>query len=124
VAAVAADESVTPEIHHVVDGDTFVVTVEEWPPLFGREIPVRVTGIDTPELRGRCQKEIDLANRAKGYTTNFLKGSEITLSNLGRDKYFRILADVTVDGKDLAEWLLRNHLAVPYSGGEKQSWCD
>jgi len=33
--------------------------------LFGHNIPVRVKGIDTPEIRGKCQKEKDLAYEAR-----------------------------------------------------------
>ncbi|WP_302367380.1 hypothetical protein [Brachyspira aalborgi] len=32
------------------DGDTFVITIEDTPDVFGEEIAVRIRGIDTPEL--------------------------------------------------------------------------
>ena len=34
----------------VRDGDTFVITIEDTPDVFGEEIAVRIRGIDTPEL--------------------------------------------------------------------------
>ena len=38
---------------------------DEWAyQLFGHNIPIRVEGIDTPEIRGKCQKEKDLASVA------------------------------------------------------------
>ncbi|MCJ7765924.1 MAG: thermonuclease family protein [Thiovulaceae bacterium] len=41
-----------------------------------------------------------------------------------REKYFRILADVYVDGEALGEMLIYNGLAVPYDGGHKgKEWC-
>ena len=47
----------------VTDGDTFRARVEVWP---GMEVQtaVRILGIDTPELHGKCQEEKDAAVRA------------------------------------------------------------
>ena len=47
----------TIEISNVVrvyDGDTFFVNVDSWPDVIGRKIGIRVNGIDTPEIRGKC----------------------------------------------------------------------
>jgi len=38
-------------------------------------------------------------------------------------KYFRIISNVIVDGKDLAAILIKKGLAVQFSGGKRQSWC-
>jgi len=41
-----------------------------------------------------------------------------------RGKYFRIVADVYVDGKSLAESLIEANLGVPYYGMTKiKDWC-
>ena len=48
---------------------------------------------------------------------------KINLKNVDRGKYFRILADVEYDGKDLSSFLINNNFAVPYSGGIKSNWC-
>ena len=108
------------------DGDTFTINIAGTHPLFGREITVRVKGIDAPEMdaQGHCEKSA--ARRAKEFTENFLKrASRIDLQNVGRDKYFRILADVTVDGESLADGLLRANLAVEYDGRRRPrvDWC-
>ena len=42
------------------DGDTLTVDAEPWPGLTART-SVRVDGIDTPEIRGRCPAEKALA---------------------------------------------------------------
>ncbi len=39
-----------------------------------------------------------------------------------RGKYFRIVADVYVDGNSLADELLQAELAKPYDGGKKPKW--
>jgi len=49
---------------------------------------------------------------------------EIKLNKLQRGKYFRLVADVMVDGVSLGQELLENELAYKYSGGKKSSWCN
>ena len=48
---------------------------------------------------------------------------EIKLTNLQRGKYFRVVANVVVDGVSLELELLDNGLAYEYSGGKKVGWC-
>ena len=57
---------------------------------------------------------------------DILKSAEhITLKNMERGKYFRIAADVLVDGEDLGNMLIEAGLAVRYDGGKKiHKWCD
>ena len=45
----------------VYDGDTFRVNIDSLPPIVGKNIAIRVNGIDTPEIRGKCQYEKNLA---------------------------------------------------------------
>jgi endonuclease YncB( thermonuclease family) len=39
-------------------------------------------------------------------------------------KYFRVVANVVVDGVSLEQELLDNKLAYEYDGGKKLSWCN
>ncbi|MBF0614026.1 MAG: thermonuclease family protein [Magnetococcales bacterium] len=107
------------------DGDTFRVTIPGVPPLFGENISIRIRGVDTPELRGQCAQEKLLARVAKRELHHLLvRAGEITLKEVGRDKYFRIVARVEADGEDVGARLLRMGLATPYDGGHKQvPWC-
>lgn len=113
------------ELIRVYDGDTFTVNLADWPAIIGQKINVRVSGADTPEIRGKCLQEKQLAKQAKRFTLNTLKSAkQITLTQIQRDKYFRILAVVLIDGIDLAELLIKHNLAVRYQGGKKQNpWC-
>lgn len=112
------------EVGTIYDGDTFYVTIHDWPKIVGEHIAVRVNGVDTPEMKGECKKEIKLAREAKQFTVAFLrKANSIQLKNMARDKYFRIDADVYVDGKSLAEELIRNGLGYEYYGATKKNWC-
>lgn len=112
------------EVVSIYDGDTFKVNIREWPSVAGERISVRVWGIDTPEMRGKCEQEKQLARKAKQHTVAMLRAADtIELVNLRRDKYFRLLAEVSVDGKDLGYSLITNNLARPYGGGKKAGWC-
>lgn len=118
------DSVVVDEVTSIYDGDTFRVNVKAWPDIIGHRVPVRVNGIDTPEIRGKCQYEKDLARKAKQFTVRLLRNAKIIeLQNINRGKYFRVLADVSVDGRDFGESLVSNGLAVRYGGGIKIDWC-
>ncbi len=73
-------------------------------PILGEKITVRIKGIDTRELRGKCESEVRQAREAKQFTVAKLRESKtIRLSGIERDKYFRILTDVDLDGVDLGQ---------------------
>ncbi len=108
----------------VYDGDTFRVNIDSLPPIVGKNIAIRVNGVDTPEIRGKCQYEKNLALEARDFVRGKLANAkEIKLTNLQRGKYFRVVANVLVDGVSLERELLDNELAYEYSGGKKLSWC-
>ena len=114
------------EVVSVYDGDTFKVHIACWPGIVGYRISVRIVGIDTFEIRGKCQAEKDQAKLAKQFVTNHLQSAQIVeLRNIKRGKYFRILADVFVDEINLAEAIIEAGLAVVYDGGTKtKNWCE
>ncbi|MCH9646565.1 MAG: thermonuclease family protein [Proteobacteria bacterium] len=108
----------------VYDGDTFRVNIDSLPPIVGKNIAIRVNGVDTPEIRGKCQYEKDLALEARDFVrVKLANAKEIKLTNLQRGKYFRVVANVVVDGVSLEQELLDNKLAYRYDGGKKLSWC-
>lgn len=110
---------------HNYDGDTLTVDLPGVHPLFGDDISVRISGIDTPEMKGKCAKEKSAAKAAKALVTSLLiKAKRIDLLEVGRDKYFRINGRVVADGVDVGAALVRKALAVPYDGGTKShNWC-
>lgn len=102
------------------DGDTITVDIPRVHQLLGKKISVRILGVDTPEMKSKVECERELAVKARDFIHNTLIISErIDLTNIGRDKYFRIDADVIVDGKSLGKLLIDNKLAVSYDGGTK-----
>ncbi len=106
----------------VYDGDTFKINLNCSVAVYCEKVPVRVRHVDTPEIKGKTDKETRLAKEAKAFTKNFLSHPPILLTNCGRDKYFRLLCDVTNgQGKDLAQELIKKDLGYSYEGGKKSS---
>lgn len=109
------------------DGDTLTFDIPNVPPILGKKINVRVAGLDTPEIKGKSPCEKEAARTAKKLIESILKSAKVIhLNNIQRDKYFRILAEVSVDGKSLKEILLKNNLAYQYQGQTKKkvNWCE
>ena len=85
---------------------------------------VRLFGVDTPEIRGSEDRVKVLAEKARKLTEQALMGAaKIELKNPQRGKYFRIIADVYVDGESLAALLMKAGLGKAYDGeGAKPVW--
>ncbi len=94
-------------------------------PLFGEKISVRIAGIDTPEIKGKCLKETTLAMQARNLVRRMLgQARRIDLLDTERGKYFRIVATVLADGTDIGQTLIDRGMAVEYDGGKKtKEWC-
>ena len=123
-AAPQYDTVTVSKVISVYDGDTFRVNIDSLPPIVGKNIPIRVNGVDTPEIRGKCEYEKKLALKARDFVrAKLANAKEIKLTNLQRGKYFRVVANVLVDGVSLERGLLDNELAYSYDGGKKLKWC-
>ena len=113
------------EVTSIYDADTFTVNIEGYPPIVGERIPVRLLGVDTPEIKGKCESEKVKARQAKQFTVQAIRSAKIIeLRNIQRGKYFRILAIVYVDGKNLADGLIKAGHARVYDGGKRLGWCE
>ncbi|HUT30856.1 MAG TPA: thermonuclease family protein [Sedimentisphaerales bacterium] len=111
------------QITSVYDGDTFRANIPDYPPIIGQDMPIRINGIDCPEIRDKRKEIKQLAIRAREFTRNKLEnGRVIKLKNMQRGKYFRIIADVEIDGQDLGSMLIQEGLARRYDGGERGEW--
>lgn len=97
-----------------IDGDSLVCGQER----------VRIVGLDTPEIRGRCRTEVRLARAARARMQQLVVRG-ITLERRGRDRYRRTLAVVRVrGGQDVADIMIRERLARAYDGsGQRRGWC-
>lgn len=113
-------------VDYVLDGDTFAARV-----LLDEDITitvrVRLADVDTPEINGKCEREIEMALRARDRLAELLPvGSTVDLRDVADDKYLgRIDARVfTSDGRDVSRILINEKLGRPYDGGRRDSWCD
>lgn len=115
-----------------IDGDTVVIDIPGVHSYFGSKAEVRLYGIDTPEKRGGdC--EVKLSRIATKLVESELKSAkridvQLIANSKGkmrREKFGRILANIKYEGKNLADVLLKNNLAVEYHGEKKKKidWC-
>jgi endonuclease YncB( thermonuclease family) len=113
----------TVDVIRTIDGDTFLARVHQRD---GRDLVarVRLRGIDAPEMKASCQEELDKAQAAADALRNLLGQGGVTISNLGPDKYGRILADVATRGTaSVSAALLAGGYARSYNGGHRDGWC-
>jgi endonuclease YncB( thermonuclease family) len=97
--------------NRVVDGDT-IHAIEN-----GREITLRLVGIDAPELsHGKNQPGQPFSQIATRYLAELVLNKAIDFKNFGTDRYGRSLAVVYVGGFDVNLELLRAGLAEVYRG--------
>lgn len=110
----------------VVDGDTFDASVLIWtaPATLMPEIRVRVSGIDTPELRGKCQPERERAIEARAFTESWLgRAGVVYLRDIRLGMYERVEARVLdPNGRELGLDLVAAGLAR-VSTGTRKGWC-
>jgi endonuclease YncB( thermonuclease family) len=111
------------DVLRVNDGDTFEARVHVQP---GRHLitRVRLRGIDTPEMNARCARELQLAEVAQATLRVVLKERQVSIWNLGPDKYGRIIADAgTRTTPDVSAAMLAKGVARRYDGGRRDGWC-
>ena len=109
----------------VADGDSLIVMARIWP---GHDVRahVRIDGIDTPELRGKCALERQAAIVARQTLAGLIGREKLHLRQVRKGKYFgRVIAQVaTASGTRLAAGMLESGFARPYRGGKRKPWCD
>ncbi|MCC8941376.1 thermonuclease family protein [Bradyrhizobium sp. Arg68] len=119
-----------PDIRHAVDvirtidGDTFEARVHlsPGPDLITR---VRLRGIDAPELKASCRRELQMAEAATVALRDLLGQGSVAIYNVGPDKYQgRVVADVATRKTDnVSSALLAGGYARAYNGGHRFGWC-
>lgn len=102
----------------IIDGDTFACDINEHSAIAGKNISIRLRGINTPELRSKDSEERKSAILEKQRLSDLLTNAlVIELRNIDRDKYFRIDADVYIDGIDILTKLNPDFLTPKAKGG-------
>ena len=130
------------EIITVIDGDTIQARIVIWLDQLVT-VKVRLQGVDTPEINGKCAQERALAQQAKTFAETWLANARahpnrssdkqnrskkiidkaIMLINVQYGKYAgRVVADIqNRQGETLSAALIEAGLAQPY--GVPAKWC-
>lgn len=112
--------SVLGKVIKVIDGDSTKVSI----PVDGHiwTFPVRISDIDSPEVRTRNEKEKDLGLKAKARVEELVLGKIVSLKLGEFDKFGRLLGSIeTSDGVNVGEDLISRGLAVKYEG-KRHAW--
>jgi endonuclease YncB( thermonuclease family) len=113
------------EVRYAIDGDTFGARVHLGA---GQDanVRIRLRGIDAPELKGQCAREIRMAETATTALNKLLREGGVAIYNIGSDKYpGRVVADVaTRQTPNVSAALLAGGYARSYNGGHRNGWCD
>ncbi len=67
---------VAAKVVKVYDGDTFTVEAYPWPGLEAKA-SVRVNGVDTPEILGKCEAEKQKAIEARDFVKGLILGKTV-----------------------------------------------
>ena len=115
---------VAAKVVKVYDGDTFTVEAHPWPGITAKA-SVRVNGVDTPEIRGKCEEEKQKAIAAREFVKWLILGEVVFLQNVKYGKYAgRVVADVKLEGgANLADKIIGQGLGREYHGGAREGWC-
>jgi endonuclease YncB( thermonuclease family) len=92
----------------IIDGDTLEI----------HGTRIRLWGIDAPESSQLCRGDDSLQYRCGAKAANeldaFIARRPVDCSPVNLDQYGRTVAVCSIDGVDLAEWLVRNGLALDW----------
>lgn len=106
----------------VYDGDTF--TIASKLPYYSSPVyrfSVRLNGIDAPEMKCKTNVEKLHAVKSRDALSSIILHKKVKLTNIKKEKYGRILADVYIDNIHINKWMLDNKYAVQYNGGTKNN---
>ena len=111
-------------VKKVIDGDTVLITVDLGFRIYF-DMPIRLYGIDTPELHSKDADEKLKATNAKVYVEKKIDGKRVTVkTKMEQEKYGRWLADIYYEENKEIRWLnselITQGYAKSYFGGKKE----
>jgi endonuclease YncB( thermonuclease family) len=112
------------DVIRTIDGDTFEARVHLGSGL-DLTTKVRLRAIDAAEMKAACPQELQLAMAAGEALRGLLGEGEVTIYNIGPDKYNgRVLADAaTRRTGSVSAAMLAGGFARSYRGGHRGGWC-
>lgn len=86
-------------------------------------VPLRLIGIDSPEIRSSNPKEKALALAGREALQEKILGRMVRVDMIPKkDKFGRLLCKLWVDDECINDWALANGFAQAYDGGKKAAW--
>jgi endonuclease YncB( thermonuclease family) len=110
--AVLAENTFT--VTRVSDGDT--VTCQG----YGITFEVRLAGIDAPEKGSRSYPGQPYAEQARKFLQRLILNKQVTIEQVGLDRYNRILGIIYISGKNINLEMVKQGYAEVYRGKHQQ----
>lgn len=101
-------------INCIVDGDTLWVDGEK----------MRLVGVDTPEVDGRCHRERVLAQQATDLHLSLIQTGIVSIAREGQDRFGRTLVRIQTHAGPVGPTLLDHGLADIFGDGVRMEWCE
>ena len=99
------------EITHCYDGDTCYLRGPD---------KLRIAGVNTPEIRGKCAKKSKLAILARDNLNNLVKNAKhIDIRVFEVDVYGRLVCKLYIDGTNYTNIIYNK----PWYSTTKKNWC-
>jgi len=109
------------KIIKVYDGDTYWIAAPYCNGIF--RFVIRLYGVDCPELRSKNPQEKIAALAARDFVANLILNKVVNVEILPRkEKFGRLLANITVGNQSLTSILINEGHGVAYDGGQKKSF--
>jgi micrococcal nuclease len=117
------NQNIVAKVVSVYDGDTIKVVFPLHETLY--KWNCRLTGVDTPEIRTRCDVEKQYGYKVRDCLREKILNKIVTLKCGEFDKYGRLLIEIVcadIEDCTVNQWLINNNYAFAYDGGTKKSW--
>ncbi len=106
------------------DARTCRFDVPGWPAVVGRNLPVRLEGLDVPDPDGACARERRLGREARRVLVAWLTAADtLTLRQVRRSGSFRLVARLQADGRNVADRLIEERFARSTDRVDTDGWC-
>ena len=104
----------------VYDGDTITVVFKPFESCVFYKFRIRLSGIDTPEMRTKNIGEKEKATEVRDFLRGLILDKLIKIKCGEFDKYGRLLAYVYIDDTNINQLLIDKKFAYEYDGGTKR----
>ncbi len=106
----------------IYDGDTFTIASKlpyESSPLF--RFSVHIRGLLSPDVRSITPAIRETAKLSKNALSSMIYGKVVHLTNIEVDQCGNLVANVSIGGIDINEWMVSNDYSDDYDSGRSKS---